>query len=70
MATRFTPLSSATSTPARFFPGFRAVEQDPVARPVGLLHVDHMVGNVGWHEMDEWVKFYANVMGFSALSAL
>ena len=24
-----------------------------------------MVGNVGWHEMDEWVKFYANVMGFS-----
>jgi 4-hydroxyphenylpyruvate dioxygenase len=48
-----------------FLPGFRAVESDPVARPVGLLHVDHMVGNVGWHEMDEWVKFYANVMGFS-----
>ena len=24
-----------------------------------------MVGNVGWHEMDEWVNFYANVMGFS-----
>ena len=48
-----------------FLPGFRAVKEDPVARPVGLLHVDHMVGNVGWHEMDEWVKFYANVMGFS-----
>jgi 4-hydroxyphenylpyruvate dioxygenase len=48
-----------------FLPGFRVVEHDPVARPVGLLHVDHMVGNVGWHEMDEWVKFYANVMGFS-----
>jgi len=48
-----------------FLPGFRAVENDPVARPVGLLHVDHMVGNVGWHEMDEWAKFYANVMGFS-----
>jgi 4-hydroxyphenylpyruvate dioxygenase len=48
-----------------FLPGFRAVESDPVARPVGLLHIDHMVGNVGWHEMDEWVQFYANVMGFS-----
>ena len=31
-----------------FLPGFRAVDSDPVARPVGLLHVDHMVGNVGW----------------------
>jgi len=48
-----------------FLPGFRAVKEDSVARPVGLLYVDHMVGNVGWHEMDEWVKFYANVMGFS-----
>jgi 4-hydroxyphenylpyruvate dioxygenase len=48
-----------------FLPGFRAVETDPIARPVGLLHVDHMVGNVGWHEMNEWVDFYAKVMGFS-----
>jgi len=48
-----------------FLPGFRAVASDPVARPVGLLHIDHMVGNVGWHEMDKWVDFYANVMGFS-----
>jgi len=48
-----------------FLPGFRAVVEDPMARPVGLLHVDHMVGNVGWHEMDEWVKFYRDVMGFS-----
>jgi len=48
-----------------FLPGYRAVENDSIARPTGLLHIDHMVGNVGWHEMDEWVKFYANVMGFS-----
>jgi 4-hydroxyphenylpyruvate dioxygenase len=48
-----------------FLPGYRAVDQDSIARPTGLLHIDHMVGNVGWHEMDEWVKFYANVMGFS-----
>ena len=48
-----------------FLPGFRAIENDPVARPVGLLHVDHMVGNVGWHEMNAWVDFYSKVMGFS-----
>jgi 4-hydroxyphenylpyruvate dioxygenase len=48
-----------------FMPGFRAVEEDRLARPVGLLHIDHMVGNVGWHEMDQWVEFYARVMGFS-----
>ncbi|RZU39071.1 4-hydroxyphenylpyruvate dioxygenase [Edaphobacter modestus] len=48
-----------------FLPGFRAIEDDPIVRPVGLLHIDHMVGNVGWHEMDTWVDFYAKVMGFS-----
>jgi 4-hydroxyphenylpyruvate dioxygenase len=47
-----------------FLPGFRAEAADTVCRPTGLKHVDHMVGNVGWHAMDEWVDFYANVMGF------
>jgi len=48
-----------------FLPGYRAVTRDAAARPVGLLHIDHMVGNVGWHEMNRWVDFYAKVMGFS-----
>ena len=52
-----------------FLPGFRAVEKDHVARPVGLLHIDHMVGNVGWHEMDKWVEFYARRDGLLALPA-
>jgi 4-hydroxyphenylpyruvate dioxygenase len=47
-----------------FLPGFRSIQEDHVARPVGLQHIDHMVGNVGWHAMDEWVSFYAHVMGF------
>jgi 4-hydroxyphenylpyruvate dioxygenase len=48
-----------------FFPGFKAVEtEDTVARPVGLRHIDHMVGNVGWNQMDAWVNFYRDVMGF------
>ena len=48
-----------------FLPGFRAVEgEDTVARPVGLKYIDHMVGNVGWGEMNRWVDFYRDVMGF------
>jgi 4-hydroxyphenylpyruvate dioxygenase len=48
-----------------FLPGYRAVEaEDTVSRPVGLLHIDHMVGNVGWGEMDRWVDFYRDAMGF------
>jgi 4-hydroxyphenylpyruvate dioxygenase len=48
-----------------FLPGFVAVEgADAVARPVSLKHVDHIVGNVGWGQMDRWVEFYQDVMGF------
>ncbi len=47
-----------------FFPGYQAVKHDHIARPVGLLHIDHIVGNVGWNAMNEWVDFYTNVMGF------
>jgi 4-hydroxyphenylpyruvate dioxygenase len=48
-----------------FMPGYRSEPEDKIARPTGLLYVDHMVGNVGWNEMNRWVDFYANVMGFS-----
>jgi 4-hydroxyphenylpyruvate dioxygenase len=48
-----------------FLPGYAAVNvADVVARPVGLQYVDHMVGNVGWGEMNRWVEFYRDVMGF------
>jgi 4-hydroxyphenylpyruvate dioxygenase len=48
-----------------FLPGYRAVEaEDTVARPVGLQYIDHMVGNVGWGEMNRWVDFYRDAMGF------
>ncbi|MBI5647032.1 MAG: 4-hydroxyphenylpyruvate dioxygenase [Ignavibacteriae bacterium] len=48
-----------------FLPGFTPVAADPIARPVGLRYVDHVVGNVGWDEMDKTVKFYNDVFGFA-----
>ena|SRR5258706_1508567 len=48
-----------------FLPGFVAVTAaDQVSRPTGLRYIDHMVGNVGWNQMNDWVKFYEDVMGF------
>lgn len=48
-----------------FMPGYRAWE-NPYFKPAetGLLYVDHCVGNVGWNQMNIWVKFYEEVMGF------
>jgi len=50
-----------------FMPGYVKPSWKVDSTPVGLLHVDHCVGNVGWGEMDEWVKFYEDVMGFKLL---
>ena len=48
-----------------FMPGYRPVEEkDKLCKPAGLKYVDHMVGNVGWGQMNTWVKFYEDVMGF------
>jgi len=50
-----------------FLPGFVKWESDYNPPPTGLRYVDHMVGNVGWNEMNTWVDFYANVLGFAQL---
>lgn len=47
-----------------FLPGFKAWESDYNPQSLGLKYVDHMVGNVGWGEMNDWVKWYEDVMGF------
>ncbi|RYY41241.1 MAG: 4-hydroxyphenylpyruvate dioxygenase [Chitinophagaceae bacterium] len=48
-----------------FMPGFRAWSNPHFApTDTGLLYVDHCVGNVGWNQMNPWVKFYEEVMGF------
>ncbi|MDP4933158.1 MAG: 4-hydroxyphenylpyruvate dioxygenase, partial [Salibacteraceae bacterium] len=50
-----------------FLPGFKEWKSDYNPEPVGLKFIDHMVGNVGWGEMNKWVEFYAKVMGFAQL---
>ncbi len=47
-----------------FLPSFTAWESDYNPTPVGLKYIDHMVGNVGWGQMNKWVKWYEDVMGF------
>ncbi|MEZ4855178.1 MAG: 4-hydroxyphenylpyruvate dioxygenase [Gelidibacter sp.] len=47
-----------------FMPGFKAWKSDYNPKPTGLKFIDHMVGNVGWNQMNVWVKWYEDVMGF------
>ncbi len=47
-----------------FLPGFKEWKSDYNPEPVGLKYIDHMVGNVDWNQMNTWVKWYEDVMGF------
>ena len=47
-----------------FMPGFRKSQSSYNPKETGLQYVDHCVGNVGWNQMNPWVKFYEDVMGF------
>ena len=47
-----------------FLPGFKEWETDYNPPTSGLKYIDHMVGNVGWNQMNVWVKWYEDVMGF------
>jgi len=48
-----------------FLPGFRKLDVKGVS--TGIKEVDHCVGNVELGEMNNWVKFYEQVLGFSQL---
>lgn len=47
-----------------FLPGYKEWKSHYNPSETGLLYVDHCVGNVGWNQMNKWVKFYEDVMGF------
>jgi len=50
-----------------FMPGFIERKSQFPVKPIGLKYIDHCVGNVNWGEMNKWVKFYEDVMGFKLL---
>jgi len=50
-----------------FMPGYKAAKSKVPVQSVGLKYVDHCVGNVGWGEMNTWVKFYEDVLGFRVI---
>lgn len=50
-----------------FLPGYREYTPKFKSKSTGLKYIDHMVGNVGWNEMNKWCEFYAKVMGFAQL---
>ena len=50
-----------------FLPGYKAAKSLIPTSPVGLKAVDHCVGNVELGQMNQWVKFYEDVMGFKLL---
>ncbi|HIB78501.1 MAG TPA: 4-hydroxyphenylpyruvate dioxygenase [Flavobacteriales bacterium] len=50
-----------------FMPGYRAWNPEYKPEETGLKFIDHMVGNVDWGQMNTWVKFYDEVMGFAQI---
>jgi 4-hydroxyphenylpyruvate dioxygenase len=47
-----------------FFPGYEVWNSTYNPPSSGLKFIDHIVGNVGWGQMDIWVQWYEEVMGF------
>ena len=51
-----------------FMPGFvRFSDRARAPQAPGLRAVDHVVGNVGWNEMDRWARYYVDAFGFTQL---
>ena len=50
-----------------FMPGYKAVDDGYQTEEIGLLYVDHCVGNVELGHMNKWIKFYEDAMGFKLL---
>jgi len=50
-----------------FLPGYSPWDKPYKSTAVGLKYSDHIVGNVGWNEMNTWCEFYAKIMGFAQL---
>jgi len=56
--------SNPKTTTGDYLKGTTNIVDTLTETPTGLKFIDHMVGNVGWNEMNTWVKWYEDVMGF------
>lgn len=50
-----------------FLPGYQKWDPAYKAEPAGLKYIDHTVGNVDWGEMNKWIEFYRDVLGFGQI---
>ena len=51
-----------------FLPGYEPWETKDFSTPeIGLKYIDHMVGNVGWGKMNQWVDYYKKIFGFKQI---
>jgi 4-hydroxyphenylpyruvate dioxygenase len=60
-------LVERTDYAGTFLPGFAPATSEYAPTPIGLKYVDHCVGNVELGQMNRWVSFYEDVMGFRNL---
>jgi 4-hydroxyphenylpyruvate dioxygenase len=53
----------------RLEPGYASdhLPPTPVGPPVGLVAIDHVVGNVEQGRLEDWVQFYSQVLGFAPM---
>jgi len=56
-----------------FSPGFEPIDPDRYSprtfHPVGLTAIDHIVANVEEGRMQDWVDYYARILGFGLLAS-
>jgi 4-hydroxyphenylpyruvate dioxygenase len=50
-----------------FLPGYKPRKSAYAVNSTGLKYIDHCVGNVELGKMNDWVRFYEDVMGFKLL---
>jgi 4-hydroxyphenylpyruvate dioxygenase len=49
---------------AALFPGFEPIVDAPATRPTGFVEVDHVAVSMEQGQLDGWIAFYKDVLGF------
>jgi 4-hydroxyphenylpyruvate dioxygenase len=46
------------------FPSFEAIQDPPATTPTGIVEVDHVAVSMEQGQLDHWIAFYKDVLGF------